>query len=142
MVLLFGAETWVLTATKLQNIEGVHVVLLRQVTGTTNQMLGVDTWKKEGGERVIQATGKKPLREYIERRQATVAEWVALRPLFKVCRKETGFEGGGRARKQWWRQTAAELQLKTTQKEILAVVRERRRQEFGRHGSEGASTED
>ena len=31
---------------------------------------------------------------YIEQRQATVAQWVALRPLFEVCARETGYEGG------------------------------------------------
>ena len=41
-------------------------------------------------------TGTKPLWEYIERMQATVAEWVALQPIFEVCTKDTGYEGGGR----------------------------------------------
>ena len=77
-VLLLGAETWVMTATMLQKMEGVRVGLLMQVEGMLARKLGVDTWQKEGTERVPQGTGKKPLRECIERRQATVAEWVAL----------------------------------------------------------------
>ena len=32
-VLLFGYETWVLTAAMIQNLEGVHVGFLRQVMG-------------------------------------------------------------------------------------------------------------
>ena len=32
-VLLFGLETWVLLAAMSKNLEGVHVGLLRQVTG-------------------------------------------------------------------------------------------------------------
>ena len=36
---------------------------------------------------VIQATGTKSLHEYTDRRQTTVAEWVALRPIFEVCTK-------------------------------------------------------
>ena len=55
---------------------------LRDVAGMTARKLGIDTLKKEGEDRVIQATGTKPVREYIKRRQATVAEWVALRPIF------------------------------------------------------------
>ena len=70
---------------------------LPQVEGMTAQNLGVDTCQKEGAERVLKATGTKPLWEYIERRQATVAEWIALRPIFEVCAKETGFEGRGKA---------------------------------------------
>ena len=95
-VLLFVAETWGLTAAVLKKLEGVHVGFLLQAAGMTDRKLGVDTWQKDGADRVLQATGTKPLREYTERRQATVAEWVALRTIFKVCTKETGFEGGGR----------------------------------------------
>ena len=45
-VLLFGAETWVLTAAMLQKIEGVHVGFLRQVAGMTVRNLVVNTWQK------------------------------------------------------------------------------------------------
>ena len=86
-----------MTATILQKLEGVHVGFLRQVEGMIVQNLGVNTWQTEGADRVLQATGTKPLWEYIERRQATVAEWIALRPIFEVCAKETGFEGRGKA---------------------------------------------
>ena len=61
-VLLFGAGTWVLTETMLEKLEGVHVGFLRQVVGKSARKLGVDTWKKEGGKRVLQAIGTKPLR--------------------------------------------------------------------------------
>ena len=32
---------------------------------------------------------------YIEQRQATVDQWVAISPLFDVCARDTGYEGGG-----------------------------------------------
>ena len=32
---------------------------------------------------------------YIELRQETVAQWVEINPLFEVCARETGYEGGG-----------------------------------------------
>ena len=81
-VILFWAETWVLTETMLQKLEGVHMGFLWQVAGMTARKLGVGTWQKEGVDRVIQDTGKNPFWEYTERRQATVAEWVSLRPIF------------------------------------------------------------
>ena len=96
--------------------------------------MGNDTWRKDGEERVLQATGTKTLREYIERRQGAVAGWVSLRPIFQICANETGYEAGGRARRQWWRQTAAERQLQTTLKDILAVAWERRQRESIRRG--------
>ena len=81
---------------------------MRQVTGMKAQRLGHKTWKKEGAYRVIQVALTTHVWEYINRRQAMVAEWVALRPIFEVCAKVIGYEGGGRLRKQWCQQTAAE----------------------------------
>ena len=44
----------------------------------------------------MQTVETKRLGEYINKRQETVSEWVDLRPIFEVCAKETGYEGGGR----------------------------------------------
>ena len=37
-----------------------------------------------------------------------MSQWVALRPLFEVCARDTGYEGGGRRRKVWWLQEVTE----------------------------------
>ena len=63
-----------------------------------------------------------------------IAEWVSLRPIFKVSEKKTGFEGRGRTRGQWWCQTSVEQHLKTTLKDILEAARDRRQRESGRRG--------
>ena len=76
----------------------------------------------------------QPLQAYIDRRQATVAEWVALRTIFKVCVKETGYKGGGRHRELWWRQAEANKQMRSTLEEILAAVRDWWQREYSRHG--------
>ena len=63
----------------------------------------------------------------MDRRQATVVEWVALQLIFDVF-----------ARDPWWRQAAAKKHLKVTVEEILEATRVRQRQESGRcGGSEG-----
>ena len=62
-MLLFGAETWVLEETMLQKLEGLNVVLLRKVVDILTRNLEVNTWKKEGEERLLQATGEKTLRD-------------------------------------------------------------------------------
>ena len=72
------------------------------------------------------AAGTKPLREYTDNRQAAVAEWVSLWPIFEVCVKETGYEVGGKLRETWWRQAAAEQQLEANLK--------KNRQQQGRGG--------
>ena len=86
-MLLFGLETLVSMAMMLQNIEGLNVGFLWQVVGMTSRKLGVDTCKKEGSGRVLQTTGTKPLLEYIDMRQATVATWVAMRAILQVYAK-------------------------------------------------------
>ena len=52
-----------------------------------------------------------------------------------------GFVGGGRAREQWWRQTATERQPKTSLKYISAAAWERQQRESGRHGEGEGVTE-
>ena len=61
-MLLFGDETWVLSAAMINNLEGVHVVFLLQVTGMKARRLGDKTWTKEETYRVLQAAGTKLLR--------------------------------------------------------------------------------
>ena len=51
-----------------------------------------------------------------------LADWVALRPIFEVYAKETGYKGGGKLREPWWRQVAAEQQMEATLKNISAEV--------------------
>ena len=69
---------------------------MRQVTGKKARRLGDDNWRKEGPESVLQASGTEPLRDYINKRQVMVAEWVDLQPIFEVCAKEIGYEVGGK----------------------------------------------
>ena len=65
-------------------------------------------------EKVLEKSVIQSIGTYIKRRHATVAEWLALRPILGVCARETGWEGGGRLRELWWRQTAARNQLSAT----------------------------
>ena len=105
-IILYGTETWVLLASMKNRIEGTHTEFLQYITGKRAKQLEDGTWETPGAEGIREATGTLSERTYIERQQETVAQWMALRPLFKVFTKETGYEGGGRRRKVWWRQEA------------------------------------
>ena len=59
-------------------------------------------YKGRGG--VLVETGTQTWGEYINRQKTTVAEWVALRPVYEVCEKETGYDGGGKHCDPWRRQ--------------------------------------
>ena len=48
-----------------------------------------------------------------------------------------GYKGGEKLREPWWRQAAANKQMRVILEEILAAARERREQEYGRRGKEG-----
>ena len=72
-------------------------------------------------------------------------EWVAQRPIFEVCARDTGYEGGGKLQVQRWIQVASENHLKVTLEDILVASRVWRQKESGscgksKGGSEGEST--
>ena len=52
-VLLFGAETWVLTETMMQWLEGAHVILLRQVTRKHATWWRNGYWRQVTSEAVL-----------------------------------------------------------------------------------------
>ena len=56
---------------------------------------------------------------YIGHRQETVAQWVALRLIFKVCAREQEVEVGGERRRPWWRQEALEEVIRAPLVEAL-----------------------
>ena len=89
-VLLLGEETWVLSEAMSRNLEGVHVGLLRQIMGPRAVQQEDGTWWRVAVENVLEKAGTQSLGTYIDRRQATVAEWVALSPILEVCDIDTG----------------------------------------------------
>ena len=97
-VLLFGAETWVLLTAMSWNLEEVHVGLPRQITGQKAKRQRDENCQIEASEKVLKEAGNQSLGAYIDKWQATVAEWVALKPILDIFDKKTGYEGGGRRR--------------------------------------------
>ena len=84
------------------------------------------TWRQVAADTVLEKTGTQPLETYIERKQAIVAEWVALRPILELCDRWTGYDGGRRHQEPWWRKTSARKQLSAKLKEIFVTSREKR----------------
>ena len=89
-VLFFGTDTWVLTETMSQRILGAHVSFLRQITHKQASWQRDGYWRQMKAEEVLQGAGTQMLRNYVARRQATVAEWVTTIPIFDVCARWTG----------------------------------------------------
>ena len=84
VVLLFGSETWVLLEAMSRKLEGVHMGLLRKITGHKAVRRKDGTWRQVAAEKVLKKAVTQSIGAYIDRRQATVAEWVVLRPILEV----------------------------------------------------------
>ena len=67
-----------------QRLGVVHVGFLQKVTKLKAKILRDGSWQKVAEENVLQEAGTQPLQTYLDRRKATVAELVALRPIFDV----------------------------------------------------------
>ena len=64
------------------------------ITGKRVKQLEDGTWETPGVEGIRESAGTQSASIYIERRQATVAQWVPLCTLFKVCARETRWRRG------------------------------------------------
>ena len=109
-----------------RNLEGVHVGFLRHAMGLKSKRQRDRTWRSAAAARVLNKAGTQTLGTYIDKRQVTVAKWVALIPILEICDRETDYEVGERHHKLWWQKTVARKQLSETLKEILAAARARR----------------
>ena len=87
-VLLYGSDMGVLLAAMEKKVEGAHTGFLRQITGKRAWQIGDGTWETPRAEVVREAAGTQLVVIYIGRRKATVAQWVALWPIFEVCAGE------------------------------------------------------
>ena len=82
-----GAETWVLASSVENILEGAHTGFLKQVTGNNARRQWDGSWRREGADSMLQAAGIQLFRMYIDRRQATVAEWVATWTILKFAQR-------------------------------------------------------
>ena len=112
------------------------------MTGKNSRRQNNGSWQRAALESVLQEVGAQPLQTYIDRRQAIVAEWVELSPIFEVCVKEMGYKGGGVYQEPWWRQVVDNKHLRDMLEDILEATRDRQRHESIRYGGcEGCEEE-
>ena len=68
-----------------QKLEGVHVGFLKQIQGQRAMRQRGGAWKCVASDKVLKKAGTQSLGAYIDKREATVSEWVELFPILKVC---------------------------------------------------------
>ena len=125
-VLLYGAESWILPDAQLAPLEDFHVECARRLTGMRLRKRG-DTSVYPKSADVLRAARLQPLRNYIQKRRATVATNVGERPILKECRGAARLRGSP-VRPTWWEQ---DLTLPPSQKRTMS------RLEWGGRPSQG-----
>ena len=101
-VLLFGAETWVVTPRILAALEGFHHRVARRITDLVGRRGRDGTWLYPEIATALERAGLFPIQVYITRRQNTIAKYVATRPIGSIARDEKPPPGDHRLR--WWDQ--------------------------------------
>ena len=102
-VLLFGAETWVVSPRMERALNSFIHGAARRITGRHPQRGWDGKWFYPYLEGATKEAGFTDVRTSINRRQNTVAQYIAMRPLLDLCEGTTQ-RGGARATMRWWDQ--------------------------------------
>ena len=84
-------------------LEGFHHRAARRITGNQARRLPNGDWEYPPLAPALEAAGLWPMKEYVRRRQAHIAEYVATRPIFQLCSQAPALSGSSRALR-WWQQ--------------------------------------
>jgi len=84
-VLLFGAETWVLSRSMDRKLQSFHHRCARFITGQHIRKNNDDTWTCPSSEGVLRDAGMWKIQEYIGRRRSTVMRYASDRDIYKQC---------------------------------------------------------
>ena len=102
-VLLFGAETWVVTPRMEHALDSFIHGEARRITGRQPRSGWDGTWFYPSLEGAMKEAGFTDVRTSINRRQNKVAQYIATRPLLELCEGKTQ-RGGVRVAMRWWDQ--------------------------------------
>ena len=93
-VLLFGSEIWNLVPAALKLLEAFHVRDARRMAGAlpTRHENGRD-WVYPKSADVLKKVGLRPIAECIEVQRSTIANFIAHRPIFGICKGEVRRRG-------------------------------------------------
>ena len=102
-VLLYGSETWTLSATMLKALGGFHNRVARKLSGLRPTLIFRDqTWVYPPTAEVLEKAHLQPITHYISARQNRLAESIATRPILHLCRTAER-QSGSTTRLWWWK---------------------------------------
>ena len=108
VVLLFGSETWVLTERMEKALDSFQSRVARKITGRHPRRRKDRIWVYPPLAGIMKETGMVGIRTSILRRQNTVAQLIATRPILDLCKQATR-RPGAQVSRRWWEQTGIDL---------------------------------
>ena len=100
-VLLFGAESWVLTGKMEAALDAFQGRVARRLTGRTPRRGREGKWGYLPLAGAIKDAGIVRVRTSVLRRQNTAAQFIAARPILGIC-KVAERRRGTRVPQRWW----------------------------------------
>ncbi len=88
-ILLYGRETWNLTASALARLEGFHIRTAYKMAREHQPRQGANhVWTFPRLADVLEECGMLMIAEYIRKQRDTIAVYVATRPILEACRTD------------------------------------------------------
>lgn len=100
-MLLYGSETWTLTATKLREVRGFHHRATRNITGIHIRVDDNGNWIIPRSKYVLKEAGLLEIDEYIQRRRGYLARFTQERAILQRC-ETTPPHYGNPKQVVWW----------------------------------------
>ena len=99
-VLLFGAETWVLTQRTEKDLESFQSRVARRLTRKQPRWWLDGSWDYPPLAEALGEAGLDGIRKLVTRRQKTVAQYIATQLILDLCKRAT-WRPGARVSRQW-----------------------------------------
>ena len=100
-VLLYGCETWVITPKVLSVLGGFHNKVARQLAGRQPRLIN-GVWDHSPVAEALEIAGLYPLEHYVRKRQRTLEDTIATRPILQLCTEATRLSGSPSRHHWWW----------------------------------------
>ena len=99
-VLLYGCETWVITPQVLAALGAFHNRVARRLSRRMPRLYQ-GQWIYPPVEEAREIAGLLPIEQYVRRRQRTLEDTIATRPILGLC-LEAPRLSGSHSRRWWW----------------------------------------
>ena len=100
-VLLFGAETWVLTPRMERDLSSFQHRVAQRIIRRNPGRWGDGSWEYPSLEEEMAESGFEGIGTYITRRQNMVAQYIATRPIMDLYERSARIPGARVLRRRW-----------------------------------------